>query len=228
RTNAALAAALCRDWVARTTASLALGADAVDAAIAAGLRSAAWPGRSQTFASPRHGPRLIWHVDGAHTVESTAACARWFAQTQQLVAAAGGARRVLLFNAAHARSAAQLLATLVDALGAGCRFCEAVFCPNVSRRSDSANATVFTDPELGPQKEAAAAWTRLAAQVPSAASGPATTAVLPSIDDAVAYIESKYCDAAAAATDAGPPTHVLVTGSLHLVGGVLDVAKGSV
>ncbi|KAJ1726735.1 Folylpolyglutamate synthetase, partial [Coemansia sp. Benny D160-2] len=209
RTNAALAAALCRAWVARTTASLALGADAVDAAVAAGLRGAAWPGRTQTFASPRHGPRLVWHVDGAHTVESTAACARWFAQTQQLPEAAAGARRVLLFNAAHARSAAQLLATLVDALGAGGGFCEAVFCPNVSRRCDSANATVFTDPELGPQKDAAAAWTRLAAQVPSAASGPAATAVLPSIDDAVAYIEAKYCDAAAA--DARPPTHVLVT-----------------
>ncbi|KAJ2654609.1 Folylpolyglutamate synthetase [Coemansia sp. RSA 1200] len=230
RTNAALAAALCREWVARTAASLVVGTlsssgeDAVDAAVVAGLRCASWPGRSQTFASPRCGPRLTWHVDGAHTVESMAACARWFAQTQQQPSAAGSARRVLLFNAAHARNASQLLATLVESGGSsGGGFCEAVFCPNVSRRSDSTNVTVFTDPDLGPQKEAAAAWSRLAAEMASA--GSAATTVLPSIDDAVAYIESKYCGAA---NDAVPPTHVLATGSLHLVGGVLDVAKGSI
>ncbi|KAJ1905737.1 Folylpolyglutamate synthetase [Coemansia sp. IMI 209127] len=213
RTNAALAASLCREWVRRTGIfSTANGLLLLlDRAIDAGLRNARWPGRSQTFVSPRS-PALTWHVDGAHTVESMAACAQWFAQ---LPLATTDASRVLLFNAAHSRNIPELLSTLVKNVGAELEggFCEAVFCPNISGRSDSVNFTVHNDPDLGPQKEAAAVWAQLT-RMPAE-----NTTVLPTINDAVAYIEAKYKAA---------PTHVLVTGSLHLVGGVLDAAKGSI
>ncbi|KAJ2402495.1 Folylpolyglutamate synthetase [Coemansia sp. RSA 2559] len=211
RTNAALAASLCREWVRRTGLCSMANGLLLDRAIDAGLRNARWPGRSQTFVSPRS-PTLTWHVDGAHTVESMAACAQWFAQ----LPLATNASRVLLFNAAHSRNISELLSTLVNHAGAEVErgFCEAVFCPNISRRSDSVNFTVHNDPDLGPQKEAAAVWAQLT-QMPAT-----TTTVLPTINDAVAYIEAKYNKAA--------PTHVLVTGSLHLVGGVLDSAKGSI
>ncbi|KAJ1993933.1 Folylpolyglutamate synthetase [Coemansia spiralis] len=204
RVNAALAAALCREWV-RQTDFLDVDAGELDEAISAGLKAAHWPGRSQTFVSPRI-PSLTWHVDGAHTVESMAACAKWFLQLRL-----SGSRCVLLFNAAHNRSANILLDTLSrDADG----FCEAVFCPNISSRADSVNHTVQNDMELRPQKDAAQAWSQLT-KVPNS-----KTTIMPSINDAVAHIEATYGD--------GAPVHVLATGSLHLVGGVLDFAKGSI
>ncbi|KAJ2812654.1 Folylpolyglutamate synthetase, partial [Coemansia sp. 'formosensis'] len=168
RTNAALAVALCREWARKHSAP-----PASEAWIAQGLAEAKWPGRTQTFASPRH-PHITWHVDGAHTVESMAACAAWFAGV-------GSGPCVLLFNAAHNRSAQALLAVLA---AQGCDFVEAVFCPNLSRRADSANFTVLNDAELAPQKDAASIWTDLAAHC--------KTTVLPTIDDAVAYIETTY------------------------------------
>ncbi|KAJ2782407.1 Folylpolyglutamate synthetase [Coemansia javaensis] len=205
RTNAALAAALCRAWAART--GLDPGGDAW---IAAGLARARWPGRTQRFASPRL-PRLAWLVDGAHTPESMAACARWFAAARD-----PPARCVLLFNAASERDAARLLDALHAAAGAAAGaavpWAAAVFCPNAhAARADSTNHTVAVDAELRPQKAAAAHWAALAA---------CPAAVLPSIPAAVRHIEAE-------AEAAAGPTCVLATGSLHLVGGVLDVAKGS-
>ncbi|KAJ2877946.1 Folylpolyglutamate synthetase [Coemansia aciculifera] len=194
RTNAALAVALCREWARKQ------GVSTTDAWIAQGLAEARWPGRSQTFASPRH-PDITWYVDGAHTVESMAACAAWFA-------GASSCPSVLLFNAAHNRSAQALLAVLS---ARGCDFVEAVFCPNLSRRADSTNFTVLNDAELAQQNDSARIW--------ATHSPHCKTTVLPTIDDAVAYIEATY---------AAKPVHILATGSLHLVGGVLDTAKGSI
>ncbi|KAJ2559353.1 Folylpolyglutamate synthetase [Coemansia sp. RSA 1933] len=213
RTNAALAAALCREWLRRTDICPTQSDEVLDRAIDSGLRGASWPGRSQTFVSPRN-PALTWHVDGAHTVESMAACAQWFAG----ISMPPQTPRVLLFNAAHSRNAPELLTTLVRNATASEKdaFSEAVFCPNISGRSDSVNFTVHNDPELGPQKEAAAVWAQLTGMPAE------STTVLPSIDDAVAHIEAKY------GAQHPQPAHVLVTGSLHLVGGVLDAAKGSI
>ncbi|KAJ1817254.1 Folylpolyglutamate synthetase [Coemansia sp. RSA 2599] len=137
------------------------------------------------------------------------ACAKWFAAER----ASFSGQCVLLFNAAHERSFEDLLQTLgkyTKALG----FAEAVFCPNISNRADSVNFTVHRDEKLGQQYDSAKTWAQL--------SGNDATKVLPSINAAVEYIESKY------GKDSGAETHVLATGSLHLVGGVLDVAKGSI
>ncbi|KAJ2389848.1 Folylpolyglutamate synthetase [Coemansia sp. RSA 2603] len=205
RTNAALAAALCREWIRNQIPDAS--DSTVESWITDGLRLASWPGRSQTFVSPRH-PSLTWHVDGAHTVESIAACGQWFAAEQ----AKRTGQCVLLFNAAHDRNVGDLLSTLSANTG-GCNFAAAVFCPNLSSRADSNNFTVCHDTELVPQKHAAEVW--------SALSGVTDTAVLPTINAAVEYIESTY-------GTSGSETHVLTTGSLHLVGGVLDAAKGSI
>ncbi|KAJ2457116.1 Folylpolyglutamate synthetase, partial [Coemansia sp. RSA 2424] len=204
RTNAALAVALCREWVQRH----GIGApppDDDDTWIARGLAAARWPGRTQTFAAAAV-PGVVWHVDGAHTAESMAACAAWFAGV-----APAHAPRVLLFNAAHGRDAQALLAELAANAGA---FAEAVFCPNLARRrADSANFSVAHDEGLAPQNDAARVWAALSPRC--------KTTVLPTIDDAVAHVEAAYADAA-------PPVHVLATGSLHLVGGVLDATNGPI
>ncbi|KAJ2743166.1 Folylpolyglutamate synthetase [Coemansia sp. BCRC 34301] len=198
RTNAALAVALCREWMSRVIGSPEKETD--DTWITRGLRQAKWPGRTQTFEAGS----VCWHVDGAHTVESMSACAAWFSG----IAKSGPC--VLIFNAAHNRGARTLLETLARGTKE-CGFVDAVFCPNLSARPDSANFTVACDDGLAPQHDAAGVWAELAPNC--------KTTVLPTIDEAVAYVIAAYANHQ-------PPTHVLATGSLHLVGGVIDAAKG--
>ncbi|KAJ2320943.1 Folylpolyglutamate synthetase, partial [Coemansia sp. RSA 2681] len=207
RTNAALAVALCRAWVQQRRRGIGAPSPDDDTWISRGLAAARWPGRTQTFMAAV--PGVVWHVDGAHTAESMAACAAWFAGA----VAPAHAPRVLLFNAAHGRDAQALLAELA-ANGGGGAFAEAVFCPNLARRrADSANFSVAPDEGLAPQHDAARVWAALSPRC--------KTTVLPTIDDAVAHVEAAYADAA-------PPVHVLATGSLHLVGGVLDATNGPI
>ncbi|KAJ2077166.1 Folylpolyglutamate synthetase [Coemansia sp. RSA 988] len=203
RTNAALAAALCHAFSLRTGHAISTKC------IADGLRLAQWSGRSQTFVSPRN-PNLTWFVDGAHTIESINACAQWFASLDH------PSRCLLLFNPAKDRVAAELLGTLLDVAGK-CQWIAAVFCPNVSdSRADSININMKVDSDLTLQHESARVWVSL-----QSSSSPAVAEyhIVPSINRAVELIESKYADT---------PLHVLVTGSMHLVGGVLDTAKGSI
>jgi folylpolyglutamate synthase len=97
-----------------------------------GLELAYWPGRGQILhdpvttkndareaavpeaspstngtrgAAPRV-PRLSFYLDGAHTAESMAACAHWFADAAHAVPAAPGinTQRVLLFNCMQVRN----------------------------------------------------------------------------------------------------------------------------
>ncbi|KAJ2600472.1 Folylpolyglutamate synthetase, partial [Coemansia sp. RSA 1721] len=151
RINAALAETLCREWVRIKTPNV--DAAKVDSWVTKGIRLASWPGRSQTFVSPRH-HNLTWHVDGAHTVESMTACAKWFAGER----ATWSGQSVLLFNAAHERSFDDLLQTLKKHAGKG-EFVEAIFCPNLTSRADSQNSTVHKDEKLTQQHESARIWT---------------------------------------------------------------------
>ncbi|KAJ2232376.1 Folylpolyglutamate synthetase [Coemansia sp. RSA 485] len=206
RINAALAEALCREWIRVKMPHV--DATKVDSWVTDGICLASWPGRSQTFISPRH-HNLTWHVDGAHTIESMTACAKWFAGER----ATWSGQSVLLFNAAHERSFNDLLQTLKKHAGEG-EFIEAVFCPNLTNRADSQSFVVQNDEKLTQQHESARIWTEL--------SGNPATKVFPNINAAVEYVENKY------GSSNNVETHVLATGSLHLVGGVLDSAKGSI
>lgn len=54
-----------------------LKGDALPDSFSKGLEQARWPGRCQTVVDPRR-EKLIWYLDGAHTVESLACCVQWF------------------------------------------------------------------------------------------------------------------------------------------------------
>uniref|UniRef100_A0A3B3QEZ6 Folylpolyglutamate synthase n=1 Tax=Paramormyrops kingsleyae TaxID=1676925 RepID=A0A3B3QEZ6_9TELE len=76
-----------------------------------GLEDTEWPGRTQTL---QHGP-LTYFLDGAHTTRSILACVDWFreAAAQQECAAGGPVIRVLLFNTSGERDSGALLKILV-------------------------------------------------------------------------------------------------------------------
>jgi hypothetical protein len=83
-----------------------------------------------------------------------------------------------------------------------------------SKYADLATFSIPTDDlaELKTQRQLASAWTELAPDFPSA-----NVFVLPSIEHAVKEIEKFQLNLPG-------PVKVLVAGSLHLVGGVIEVA----
>lgn len=84
--------------------------DAVPSPFLTGLQSAKLRGRCETVTQDR----IQWYLDGAHTADSLAQVARWFAAKM----AREDSIRVLIFNQQDRANAPQLLRTLLDELQA--------------------------------------------------------------------------------------------------------------
>ncbi|XP_032814477.2 folylpolyglutamate synthase, mitochondrial isoform X2 [Petromyzon marinus] len=208
-----------------------------------GLKETEWPGRSQIL---RRGP-VTFYLDGAHTVQSVEACIKWFQKS--VLEEEGTTRdpvvRVLLFNMTGDRDSAAILGLLQ-----ACQFDCAVFCPNITNispdSSDQVNYTVtpervmaqcaanqtawdqlcrtratpsraaaFWAPEPGASRHGAAApaprpLSRATSRNPAIPS----SAVFPCISEALRWIGSEL-------EPELRRVQVLITGSLHLVGGAL-------
>lgn len=203
--------------------------------------------------------RLIFYLDGAHTPESMATCAEWFASEMQQRAGPTYSSRgqsLLLFNCMRERDPAVLLPELAAALhGSGVHLRSAVFAPALSVYGSilGAKGSLAAPPPTGsaaaaaaadcPAAEASAAepavdlsWQECmkdAWQVAASSSSSSscnssfgnsaggsrssiTASVIPSLPDALAALRQ-----VAAAAPPGQCTHVLVTGSLYLVGDML-------
>lgn len=238
RANAALAAALAHAWL------VAQGTDGVPARLdparlsprfLAGLARCEWPGRCQRVAS-RVAPALTWHLDGAHTADSIAACLGWFRGRS------GSAKthRVLVFNCGHDRDPFALLGPLA---GSGV-FHSFLTCPFDADRprldgppklsalvaeADGGAAAAGFAPKGGTLPPDSDSWQGTVAQVwglleekCGAAPAPVATGappsqccVLPSTASVVHTVEQLSRQHPGVRVDA------LVTGSLYTVGNVL-------
>jgi len=192
--------------------------------LAAGLAATVWPGRSHLVTRPG----LQLYLDGAHTEESVAACCQWFSAASSSSGAQAGVFRLLLFNATGDRDPGLLLAKL-----AGLQLDWVVFCTNLSRHQDSADQQNFTTNQqmsLARCEEHRAAWAALDTGVPCT--------VIPCINTALEWSTAGREPAlnigrnSGAAPGPPPPAlaaapliQILVTGSLHLVGGVLGCIR---
>ena len=147
-------------------------------------------------------------LDGAHTRESVACCLDWFASRS--LESGSQATRVLLFTCTGYRNPADLLAPI--ARRTDLSFDVLLFSPSKVTRdkqatSDLSNFSVDADIE---ERKAAAlcdTWSSLRPTVPGE-----RRLSFACIAEAVAWVR---------ALTSANETHVLVTGSLHLVGGVL-------
>ncbi|KAK0561976.1 Folylpolyglutamate synthetase [Tilletia horrida] len=201
------------------------------------LEAAHWPGRCQRVPTGPAGTETIFYLDGAHTTDSLALCAKWFVNA---VARGLGSqrRRVFVFNCTNGRSGPALLGAVLDEIerflaadsgstaaggqegGSSSKyplsrdfFSDVAFCTNITFR-DGRSAGDLTSKAVDPadlealtvQRELSEAWTGL---VGSDAEGGARIHVLPSIEDALLLAKKEE------------GTDVLVSGSLHLVGGVM-------
>ncbi|KZF21844.1 folylpolyglutamate synthase [Xylona heveae TC161] len=212
-----------------------------------GLEQVQWGGRCEI----RKEEQISWHLDGGHTLESIDLSGKWFASEIQkslrgsasspassspsssssAPAAASQARtRILLFNQQKRDAdalARALHTTLAEALGDERPFTHAVFCSNITFAqggykadlvSINTNSSEVTD--LTVQNQMAQTWSAL---------DPETNVVVrPTIEEAIAWVREVAAGASkdtAQQEKENQEVMVLVTGSVHLVGGVLEVLE---
>ncbi|KAL1961027.1 hypothetical protein VTO42DRAFT_4915 [Malbranchea cinnamomea] len=196
---------------------------------------------------------IAWHIDGGHTLDSIEATGKWYASQNyasehQPRRSTAPKPRVLVFNQQTRDStglARALHATLASSSStAGCTFTHAVFCTNVTfkeagYRPDlvSINTNASDVEKLSVQNNLAKVWREVSPETEQ-------VVVAASIEEAVEFVrglakaerekkEREQNNAAAADTAArgesdgvdGVDVSVLVTGSLHLAGGLLEVLE---
>uniref|UniRef100_A0A3Q1B4S8 Folylpolyglutamate synthase n=1 Tax=Amphiprion ocellaris TaxID=80972 RepID=A0A3Q1B4S8_AMPOC len=209
-----------------------------------GLADTEWPGRNQTL---KHGA-VTYFLDGAHTMRSMQACVHWFRETaaQHERNASGPVARVLLFNATGERDSAAMLKALVVSTTAGTL---TEINATVAEYQQNFNVSVehmltrCLDNErswrlhnsLGDNKDT---QLLIKGSLPLVPEKKADTLVFPCILSALQWITQGRDSALAHPTKTVFPVkpsvmakaaplceaaeiHVLITGSLHLVGGVL-------
>ena len=182
-----------------------------------GLEQVKWGGRCET----RHEGNFTWHLDGAHTRESITVACEWFASCctpTSKICTSTPSPRILLFNQ-QTRDPVPLLRhlyhLLCNSLDTMHPFTHAIFCSNITfaeggYRPDlaSLNTSKKTIDELEVQKGLAKAW----AEITSGAHGE----VERTIEGGVKRCREIIRDGKG---------QVFVTGSVHLVGGVLEVLE---
>jgi len=186
-----------------------------------------WSGRCEV----RREKSIAWHIDGAHTLESIEVTGQWFAKQVAAATAAAVSRpkipRVLIFNQ-QTRDASALAKALYTALqntvtsGSTSPFTHVIFTTNQTFsegfRPDliSINTDNVEVDALAVQKALAKTWSEI--------DSIAEVRVMKTIEEAVSVargLAREWTDG----TDA--EVMVLVTGSLHLVGGALEVLEST-
>jgi folylpolyglutamate synthase len=218
-----------------------------------GLEAARWPGRCQVVPSSAQLNGITWYLDGAHTTDSLQLCTQWFVERSKIDAVrhgvdepvrdglASSARRVLIFNCTSGRSAPSLLKSILDEIEgklaketspagasgtagpyplARAFFNKVLFCTNITYSDGGSKGDLVSkavDPSdlsaLTVQRELQQAWNGLVGD-----ESHGQVQILPSIQHAIEIVESQD-------KKEGADSHVLVTGSLHLVGGVMSHLK---
>ncbi|KAK3928831.1 Folylpolyglutamate synthase, mitochondrial [Frankliniella fusca] len=175
---------------------------------ATGLFSCRWPGRMQILESDCK--RIKYFIDGAHTVDSMAACVEWYSKHRPL---RQGVKHALLFNMTGDRDRLNIIKPLLEL-----KFDKVMFSPNVasSSRGENQNLRVPLSNQLQQTQDLHDLWvsqTSLRENNKNSDNQLQTnTSVKHCVLEALAELqneEEEWC--------------VLVTGSLHLVGAVLSI-----
>ncbi|CAN9504754.1 unnamed protein product [Ophioblennius macclurei] len=211
-----------------------------------GLADTEWPGRNQTV---KHGA-VTYFLDGAHTMRSMQACVDWFRETaaQHERNASGPVCRVLLFNATRDRDSAAMFKLLLPCHFDFAVFCPNITESIASCNADQQNFNVSVENMVTRCLDNEQSW-RLLQDGPGAVDDEEPLLILPRLPEkradtlvfpcilsalqwmtqsrdpmldhhAVQPVKPSVEEKAAPLRQAAS-IHILVTGSLHLVGGVL-------
>ncbi|KAF1938336.1 FolC bifunctional protein [Clathrospora elynae] len=190
-----------------------------------GLEQVRWAGRCEI----RRERNVAWHIDGAHTMESIEATGQWFAEQTAAATSASTSQpkvpRILIFNQ-QTRDACALAKTLYAALQSGVSstspFTHVIFTTNQTfgegYKPDlvSMNTNQHDVDTLAVQKALANTW--------SGIDSTAEAHVLRTIEEAIGTVR-KVARNYARNAGADAEVMVLITGSLHLVGGAIEVLE---
>jgi folylpolyglutamate synthase len=218
KVNASLAVAIAKEWLSKN--GVEVDDDSTSEKIKKGLHEVQWGGRCET----RHEAGITWYIDGGHTLESIELAGQWFAEQVQIQPRRANDKptRVLIFNQ-QTRDAGALAKGLHDTLSVAMEdqqpFTHAIFCTNTTFKETgfrpdliSVNTNSSDVQELRVQNGLAATWAKI---------DPGThVQVVRTIEEAVATVR-----AMAQLRSGGEDVTALVTGSLHLVGGFLEVLE---
>ncbi|KAF2110442.1 putative tetrahydrofolylpolyglutamate synthase [Lophiotrema nucula] len=194
-----------------------------------GLEQVRWPGRCDV----RREPHIAWHIDGGHTLESIEVTGKWFAEQiasarKTSEAESDQSARVLIFNQ-QKRDANALAKALYSALqsgvssGSGSPFTHVIFTTNQTYSAGykpdlvSINTNQQDVDTLAVQKALATTWAEIDPR--------AEVRVHKTIEEAISTARGVAKDWVKKSGEETAEVMVLVTGSLHLVGGVLEVLE---
>ncbi|KAJ5778204.1 Folylpolyglutamate synthase [Penicillium odoratum] len=229
-TNASLATAVAAEYLRKTgVADIPedIMTQPLPAKFKAGLEKTRLGGRCET----RFEKNVSWYIDGGHTLESIRLAGSWFANRIQEDSSSSDVAskkpRILIFNQQTRDSTALARAlheTLASALGSTIPFTHALFCTNVTYkqagyRPDLVSMNTNSDDvdHLRVQKSLAEAWTAIDPH--------AQTQVFGTIEEAVDFARDLAAQERKVLQKDEAPVMTFVTGSLHLVGGFLDVIE---
>ena len=213
--NASLAVALAKNWLEKR--GIETEGVTFNEKVNKGLLEVQWGGRCET----RCEPGLTWYIDGGHTLDSIEMAGKWFAyrvlsrakMTQKKTI------RALIFNQ-QTRDASPIVKALHTTLSTALRplkpFSHVFFCTNTTLRETgfrpdllSINTNASDVSDLKVQNGLARTWADI---------DPSTSVtVVRTIEDAVTGVRQLVAD--------GSEVTAFVTGSLHLVGGFLEVLE---
>ena len=187
-----------------------------------GLISAKWPGRCQTV-SDINRKNVTWHLDGSHTDDSLKACVEWY--TKQIKQ---DSKKILIFNCTNGRSAFGLLETIFKTLQIELKdkfnpldfFNTFIFTTNVTYTSGNyasdLNNKMIDEKLLTDLKIQNDLKKALLTLLPSL--NESRILIVPSIQQAINHVDNNL-------NDNKNELEILVCGSLHLIGGVIEVSK---
>lgn len=194
---------------------------ALPAEFVRGLEQVQWAGRCDV----RREKNIVWHIDGGHTLESIELVGRWFAEQLSPNASSSerAHKRILIFNQqtrdanALARALYKTLQTsLATTTNFKSPFTHAIFTSNVTFASGykpdlmSVNTNSADVDSLSVQHALANTWSEI---------DPSTKV------EVVRTIEEAIGIARRIAAEEKEEVMTLVTGSLHLVGGAIEVLE---
>lgn len=183
-----------------------------------GLLHTVWPGRADVVKDVE--PGLTFFLDGAHTGESAASCAEWFADAT--AAHSEPHDNVFLFNCLKEREPKRLLAPFVRVFaGRGVALSHALFVPvdAVETGAKGVVDLVWQESLKHQWKELTSPPRQIGDLNGTRINRPCAAIVLPSTTSALDWLRRTTRETRPRGV------HVLVTGSLYLVGDILSKLK---
>ncbi|CAI2348319.1 unnamed protein product [Caenorhabditis sp. 36 PRJEB53466] len=172
------------------------------------IESCRWPGRSQVVRTDRN---ITYLLDGAHTPKSMEACVRWAGKELETLGKKD-VKKIVLFQCTADRCPSTLIQYLKPLDISQIVSCPTQLFASVDRSADSTNLNASRDEQMEKAKQCVASWKE-------------------SIDHAVDEDQMQVFDCISSAYEfieaqaASQEICVVVTGSLHLVGGVLNLIQ---